>query len=1089
MKNRHILRFFSLLLAIASLICSCGKGGDSDSTTSTTGGGTAEAQITPADDPEPEGGLFAEYYNGKNFEEFIRSDRVESAQLSFKSGESPAEGVLPEGYSIRLSGQIKSSAAGKYVFTTEADDGVRLYISGKEIINDPGPHTKKTSTGSVELEADSLYDLVIEYYNGELGGELSLSWEVAGNKKEAVPSSSLFLPKKAARAEILPGDQGQLIFSGALFREGYGECNLVIDRYFGGAKVDSVTVKGESPGVIRHMIKPETEEEKMSEYRAYVTGSDNKAISEVATRRAGEDKRVIVDITKNEGKVSNLLYGSCMEDVNHELYGGIWSQMIFGESFEEAGILDPGSGFTSAGGSWFDSDGAISVNNTPNGPKLIFGGSGCESGYIEAEINYSGEGAGFITKVSSAREGADNFYGYEIALFNGIVRTAKHRNNYQNIADTKADSAPGRWIKLRAEFDKNSLTVYVDGNQVYTYTDSDPLTSGEIGLRVWNASAKYRNIEICADGEVKKIDPAALSGAGSVSGMWRGEIKDAEGGFALTTDSPLSGRQSQLIEMISGSGSVSVNNMGLNRSGMNFIKDKDYRGYIYARSDKPIKVTATLESADGSKVYAEKEFTVNGLEFSKYSFELTANADDVRGRFAIRLSEPGKVELGYAFLETGEWGLYKGLHMRKDVCERLENQGITVMRFGGCMANAAEYKWKYMTGAPEFRGSYPGWWYGTSSYGYGIFEFLQLCEALGIAAAPDFSSYESASDMADFIDFACGTDKSNKWVALRHEMGHPEPFKLEYIQIGNEDKVDITFANRFNKIANAVWDKHPDVILVVGDFEYKNEITNPDRITGATSGITNLKGQKSILENAAKKGRPVWFDVHFWSQSGIEPYDLMNISLSFYNGLKAVCPDADTALCVFELNADSHDFERALCNAFATAFAERHSDIIRIMCSANALQVQDHNDNGWNQGLVFMDNRSTWYQPPAYIDRIFSDAYLPLLTGVSGDDLHTAKLDITCTGSEDGGTVCVKILNRTGSKKGIAIEIPGYAESGASLVKVVYSDLLKSVNTKNKPDNSKPSDPVKTENALENGSTLISVDKYSVTVLTFTKNK
>ena len=299
----------------------------------------------------------------------------------------------------------------------------------------------------------------------------------------------------------------------------------------------------------------------MSAYSAYVTDKDGRIASEVVNRKYGEDIVITVNPSEKTGNVSNLLTGACMEDVNHELYGGIWSQMIFGESFEEPATVSDGDMFKTAGGKWYtkENGSVLAIDNTANGPKLIVNNTVCSEGSLEADVKYSGEGAGFIIKVSSAREGADSFYGYEISLFNGIVRLGDHRNNYNNISDTPCgDVKANAWIKLTVEFTEDSMTVYVNGAKVTSYTDKNPLKSGEIGFRAWNASAEYKNIKALVGKEVKSVDTAALGEARGCSGMWRSEIKDAVGDAYVTTDNVFTGTQSQVIEMESGSGSVSI---------------------------------------------------------------------------------------------------------------------------------------------------------------------------------------------------------------------------------------------------------------------------------------------------------------------------------------------------------------------------------------------------------------------------------------------------------------------------------------------------------------------------------------------------
>ncbi len=113
--------------------------------------------------------------------------------------------------------------------------------------------------------------------------------------------------------------------------------------------------------------------------------------------------------------------------------------------------------------------------------------------------------------------------------------------------------------------------------------------------------------------------------------------------------------------------------------------------------------------------------------WQRLTFTLTPNATDTAGRFAIALRKPGSVTLGYAFLQAGPWGRFKGLPVRRDVVEALIDQGITVLRYGGSMVNHAEYRWKKMLGPRDRRPPNPGCWYPYSSNGWGILDFLDFC--------------------------------------------------------------------------------------------------------------------------------------------------------------------------------------------------------------------------------------------------------------------------------------------------------------------------------------------------------------------------
>ncbi|MEJ0089646.1 MAG: hypothetical protein WDM80_07880 [Limisphaerales bacterium] len=173
---------------------------------------------------------------------------------------------------------------------------------------------------------------------------------------------------------------------------------------------------------------------------------------------------------------------------------------------------------------------------------------------------------------------------------------------------------------------------------------------------------------------------------------------------------------------------------------MNFVKGKSYDGYIWARAESPTQLFVALESKDGAEVYVEKSLKLKAGGWQRLDFKLTPKITDQAGRFAIKLKQPGSVTIGYAFLQPGSWGRFKHLPVRKDVAEGLINQGIIVMRYGGSMVNNPEYRWKKMIGPRAQRPPYEGHWYPYSSNGWGIFEFLNFCEAAASSAYPILTS-------------------------------------------------------------------------------------------------------------------------------------------------------------------------------------------------------------------------------------------------------------------------------------------------------------------------------------------------------------
>jgi len=543
-------------------------------------------------------------------------------------------------------------------------------------------------------------------------------------------------------------------------------------------------------------------------------------------------------------------------------------------------------------------------------------------------------------------------------------------------------------------------------------------------------------------------EPAAPDREG-VSGPWRAiRTGTVEGGISLDPDRPFSGHQSQHIRYVSGEGAIGIENQGLNRQGMNFVANQPYQGKLWVRAAKGTGFLTALESRDGKTTYASQSHTTTSGDWQSFEFTLTPKAADTRGRFSIRLEKPGAISIGYAFLQPGEWGRFKGLPVRKDVAEGLIAQGVTIMRYGGCMANAPEYRWKNMIGPREKRPPYKGWWYPQSSNGWGIFDFLNFCEAAGFLAIPDVNMDESPQDMADFIEYVNGPADS-KWGARRAADGHPAPYQLKHLQLGNEEKVNADYWRKFKPLAEAIWAKDKDIILVIGDFAYQKPVTDPSRVEGADSKITTLDAQREILQLAKQHGREVWFDLHIWTEGPL-PSSYLEGTLSYLDTMEKLADGARFKVVVFELNANNHDQRRALANAIAIQRLERDGRV-PVVVSANALQPDGQNDNGWDQGLLFLNPEKTWLQPPGYVTRMISSHYQPVSLPVETDG-GSRTLDICAKRSDDGKTLVVQIVNPGDTGETASLQLRNFPLQQPAAAIEQLTGPLHAANTAQHPD-------------------------------------
>jgi hypothetical protein len=752
-----------------------------------------------------------------------------------------------------------------------------------------------------------------------------------------------------------------------------------------------------------------------------------------------------------------LRSGVCLEDVNHEVYGGIYSQMIFGESFQEPASVSGLNDFHVFGGAWHVGKGILSIDGA-DGAKCVSDAIPFSDGTVTVQMKFddrNGENAGLVLRVSHPRIGADAFTGHEISVdpAHQTVRVARHDDNYHLLKDSPALIPVGEWFTLEVKLTGGKIEVSVSGKPVTTVEDDASFAAGAVGLRAWNKKASYRDLTVdrgAGREPLPFVDAAA--GVSQVSGMWRPVITgNAVAEYALTADSCFVGAQSQHIEFKSGTGEVGVENRGLNRQGMCFTANKSYDGYVWAKSDVATHLVAALENPAG-KVFAEQTLDLEAGKWRKLDYNLTPNADETHGRFTLKLKQPGAVTVGFAFLQPGPWGRYKDLPVRRDVVQCLLDQRVGLMRYGGSMVNDDHYRWKLMVGPHDRRPPYHGYWYPYSTNGFGIIDFLNLAEAMGIEGIPDLNANESPRDIADFIEYVNGPADS-EWGQRRAADGHPAPYNLKHVELGNEERVDEAFARKFSALAEVLWAKDQAIIPIVGDFAYHEPITDGEHVTGADGGIRNLNGQRDILRFAKEHNREVWFDIHIWSEA-LEPSDNLGAMPSYLDAMTKLAEGAKFQILCFELNANSHGIQRALANARSTNIIRRDGRM-PILVSANALQIDGQNDNGWDQGLLFLNPSSVWLQPPGLAMQLQADDLSRDLIKTDASGPGSDMLDVTASKSPDGRNLTVQVVN-LGEATTLQIVLGGFKPTQPEADVTEISGDLRAANTAARPDAVRP---------------------------------
>ena len=276
-----------------------------------------------------------------------------------------------------------------------------------------------------------------------------------------------------------------------------------------------------------------------------------------------------------------------------------------------------------------------------------------------------------------------------------------------------------------------------------------------------------------------------------------------------------------------GTGRAGVANGGF--YGIGVRKGESYKLSLLARGGDGFTgpLTVTLESAD-SVPYAQATIKPLTGDWQKYNFTLTAKATDPKARLVIGTTRPGTFWLDMVSLFPAK--TWKGHGLRPDLAEMLVGLKPAFVRFpGGCWVEGdtmkESYRWKQTIGDPAERRTQHNIWAYEATHGIGFHEYLQLCEDLG--AQPLFclnvgmshkenvpldKMGEYVQDALDAIEYANGPADST-WGSLRAKAGHPAPFGLKYLEIGNENGGP-AYHERYPLFEKAIHAKYPDMHLV-----------------------------------------------------------------------------------------------------------------------------------------------------------------------------------------------------------------------------------------------------------------------------------
>ncbi len=779
-----------------------------------------------------------------------------------------------------------------------------------------------------------------------------------------------------------------------------------------------------------------------------------------------QTQSIDVDCSKQIQTATNFLHGACLEDLNHEVYGGLYGQMIFGERFEEPpeGAIPPE--FEVAHGSWRTLPTHTEGDPSSEIAVLLYKKEQAEEGEISVEMSPKPHKPILLlngTYPNNEKLGEMDTYYVDIRQREIIIFGAYRKF----LRKTPVNYEFEKWNTFGAKIShKNGLEVKLNGKVVAHYPDLKPLRKGYFGIG-YNTDpgeiSGIRNFKLSANGKNFYSPLAGYSSKAQISGRWIRSENSNNANFQIAHEN---NRTLQIVEGLNDSSVAQITNLGTFKNGDGFpVKDnEEFEGFITMRSNIDENAKVFVEITD-DQVELKVDKNSNG-KIKKYPFKINKKyARDVN-EFSIILQGKGKIALDMAYLHRSK--LWRNIaNVRPDIADKMAEQNLGILRYGGTMVNNPNYKFKSMYGDKDKRPTFRGHWYRYATLGFGVIEFTKFCKAMGAEPVFAINVDETPEDVADMIDYFNG-DTSTEWGAKRVKDGHPEPYKIKYIELGNEECIIDPYkenyeytVKRIKLLAEVIKKKDPSIKIIHACWWN-------DKIPEIMKYVLNE------LDGIAD-----FWDMHPWVNNINSGKNLERTIQHWRDSFKKFKPDHKMRVIILEENGSICNHQRAISHAGILQTVRKNMDFVIATCPANALEAYKQNFNGWHQGIVFFDQNKAFGQPSFHVQKMDSQNLLPRVVKTSEHN----KLTVSAATDEQGKTLAIYIVNPTMEEINVPINISNFNGDTSKAKATTLLGNCKDENTPNAPEHISPVEYIW---EFDNTKTF-KAKPYSYTILKFTK--
>lgn len=576
-----------------------------------------------------------------------------------------------------------------------------------------------------------------------------------------------------------------------------------------------------------------------------------------------------------------------------------------------------------------------------------------------------------------------------------------------------------------ATLDTVKARIKVTGEQAY------PISENLIGVF-------FEDLNYAADGGlyaelVQNRDFEYSASDGNRDKNWNSRYAwqiDGEGmSMDIATDQPLHQNNPHYAVLKVVQPGASLVNGGFD--GMAVKKGEKYDFSVFARNMEgkgKSKWNVQLVGPDGT-VLASSRLTVSSSDWKKCGLTLTSKADEPKARLVIQPLTSGSYALDMISLFPQK--TFKGRQngLRADLAQAIADIHPRFVRFpGGCLAHGDGldniYHWKETIGPLEARKPAPNIWRYHQTRGLGYFEYFQFCEDIGAEPLPVVAAGvpcqnstrksrfsrdlvtthgqqggipmdemdQYVQDVLDLIEYANGDPRTTRWGRERAKAGHPEPFNLKYIGLGNEDLITRVFKERFRMIYDAVKKHYPD-ITVIGTSGPFCEGADYDE------GWKFADELDLPMVDEHNYNSPGWF---IYNQDYYDRYDRTK-SKVYLGEYAAHAPGR------------VNNMETALSTALFLTSVERNGDVVSMTSYAPLLAKDGYTQ--WRPDLIYFTNTEVRLTTDYYVQQMFGQNsgsdYLPselTLEGRYGQNVHK-RIAVSVVKDKKSGDVILKLVN------------------------------------------------------------------------------